>query len=299
MTSHARALGAALLAGACLAAAPARAGEGMFSRLYTTDLTPKGHVEVEQVVRERVGRRFGHYDATDFRSELEMGVTDDLQASLYVNSNRMHATGAPDDDDPNADTGFTRHRFSPQSVSAEFVYRALSPYKSKGGWGLALYIEPEYDFHDLHNGLRYAPGTFELETRAIVQKNFAEDRVIVAYNLVLEAESIRFAGRDDTNSELDWNNELGVTARVAPKVYLGVEGRNHNEYGNFVHHEHSVYWVGPSLHLAGQHGWATLGWLHQVAGHPGYDEDGRDIGRHLFLRSHERDEVTLKYGIPF
>ncbi|USI74811.1 DUF6662 family protein [Sphingomonas morindae] len=275
------------------------AGEGMFSRAYTTDLTPAGHFELEQVVRTREGRAFGQYDATDFRSEFEYGVTDNFQASLYLNTNRMHATRTSDDDDELGQTGFTRHNFTVQSVSAEFVYRLLSPYKNRHGWGLAVYLEPEYDFHDLHNGLRYAPGTFALETRVIVQKNFMDDRLIMAYNLVLEAESIRFAHQPDTNSELDWNNELGVTYRVAPKLFVGAEFRNHNEYGNFTTHEHSVFWAGPAIHYASRNCWATLGWLRQFAGNPGHDEEGRDIGNTLFLRSHERNEVTFKLGLPF
>lgn len=286
-----------LLAG--FSATPALAGEGLFSRLYTTDLTPGGHFELEQVVREREGRAFGHYDATDFRTELEYGITDDLQASLYINTNRQHATRTSDDDDFNGATGFTRHNFNLQSISTEFIYRALSPYKSKNGWGLAFYIEPEYDFHDLHNGLKYAPGTFELETRVILQKNFMDDRLILAYNLVLEAESIRFAHRPDTNSELDWNNEAGITYRFAPNLFAGAEFRNHNEYGNFKKHEHSVYWAGPVVHYGGQKFWATLGWLRQFAGNPGRDDDGNDIGGNLFLRSHELNEVTFKLGVPF
>lgn len=287
----------ALAAAAC--GTPASAGEGLFSRVYTTDTTPAGHFELEQTVREREGRAFGHYDATDLRTEIEYGVTDKFQVAGYINTNRMHATRTSDDDDFNGGTGFTRHNFSLQSVSAEFLYRVFSPYETKNGWGLAVYIEPEYDFHDLHNGLKYGAGTFELETRVLVQKNFMDDRLVLAYNLVLEAESIRFAHRPDTNSELDWNNELGATYRFAPRLFAGMEFRNHNEYGNFKVHEHSVYWAGPVLHYGGEKVWATLGWLRQFAGDPGHDEDSNDIGGNLFLRSHELNEVTFKFGVPF
>ncbi len=297
MTIRIRHLAAAVFAG--MTAPPAMAGEGLFSRLYTTDLTPKGTFEVEQIVRDRDGRAFGHYDAQDFRTEVEYGVTNDFQASLYVNTNRMSATNAPDDDDPKGQTGFTRHNFTLQSLSTEFIYRAVSPYKNRNGWGLAFYLEPAYDFHDLHNGLKYAPGTFELEGRIIIQKNFLDDRLIFAYNLTLEGESIRFSGRPDRNSELDWNNELGVTYRVAPNLFVGAEFRNHNEYGNFDTHEHSVFWAGPVIHYGGRKAWATLGWLRQFAGTPGYDDDGANIGGNLFLRSHELNEITFKVGVPF
>ncbi len=296
LTRLAMAGAAALLS---LSASPAIAGEGLFSRLYTTDTTPKGTFEIEQVVREREGRAFGHYDATDFRTELEYGVTDDLQVAGYLNLNRMHATGAPDDDDDLGKTGFTRHNFTVQSVSAEFIYRVISPYKNKNGWGLAFYLEPAYDFHDLHNGLKYAPRTMELEARAIVQKNFLDDRLIIAYNLVLEAETIRFAGNPDRNSELDWNNELGASYRFKPNWYAGLEFRNHNEYGNFKKHEHSIFWAGPVLHYGGEKFWATLGYLRQFAGSPGYDDDGDFIGGGLFTRSHEKNEITLKVAFPF
>lgn len=275
------------------------ASEALFSRVYTTDTTPAGHFELEQIVREREGRAFGHYDATDFRSEFEYGVTDKFQVAAYLNTNRMHATNAPDDDDYNGTTGFTRHNFTVQSVSAEFIYRFVSPYESKNGWGFAVYLEPEYDFHDLHNGLKYHGGTFAGEGRLIVQKNYLQDRLIVAYNLVLEAEKIRFARRPETNSELDWNNELGISYRFRPNLFAGLEFRNHNEYGNFKVHEHSVFWIGPAFHYGGQKFWATLGWLRQFHGDPGRDDDGNDIGGNLFLRSHELNEVTFKFGIPF
>jgi hypothetical protein len=299
MTILKRVRAAAMLFGSVACAAPAFAGEGLFSRVYTTDTTPAGHFELEQTVREREGRAFGHYDATDFRTEIEYGVTDKFQVAGYFNTNRMHATGAPDDDDVNGQTGFTRHNFGVQSVSAEFIYRFFSPYETKNGWGLAVYIEPEYDFRDLHNGLKYHGGTVEGEARILLQKNFLDDRLILAYNLALEFETIRFKGRPDRNGELDWNNEFGATYRFAPNLFAGMEFRNHNEYGNFNTFEHSVFWIGPVVHYGGEKAWATLGWLRQFHGNPGYDEDGNNIGKNLFLRSHEKNEITFKVGVPF
>ncbi len=286
----------ALLLGAI--SLPAFAGEGLFSRVYTTETVPQGHWELEELVRDRTGRAFGAYNAMDFKTEAEYGITDNLQVSLYLNSGTMNARNAPDDDDPNGATGFSRKRAYFQSVSAEFIYRVLSPVKDP--IGLAFYLEPEVDFYDLHNGLQYG-GSYEGEFRVLLQKNFMEDQVILVYNLGLEAETIRFKGDSDRNSELDFNNEIGVTYRVAPNWYVGLEGRNHNEIGNFHHHEHSVYWAGPAVHYANQHFWTTLGVLRQVYGVPnGVDPDnGAYIGDDLFLRSHEKWEITFKLGFPF
>jgi hypothetical protein len=152
----------------------------------------------------------------------------------------------------------------------------------------------------MHNGRRYNH-TFANEFRVILQKNFFDDMLILAYNAVAEIEYIRFDGDSNWSGELDWNNELGATYRVFPNWYMGLEARNHNEIGDFKVHEHSVYWAGPAIHYGGEKFWATLGFLYQVYGVPhGVDADTHlSVGDHRFLRSHEKLETTLKVGMPF
>jgi hypothetical protein len=275
------------------------AGEGLFSRTYTTDTTPAGTYELEQTFRSRIQRSSGDYAALDSITEIEYGVTDKFQAALYLNTGYLYARNSPDDDAPTGDTpgGFNQNRGFLQGVSLELIYRVLSPYTDPVG--LAFYIEPEYNFTDPHNGLAYDK-TMGMEYKAILQKNFFDDRLILAYNLTAETEFIRFQGEDTWAGELDWNNELGASYRFASNWYAGFEGRNHNEYGDFTHHEHSVFWVGPAIHYGGQKFWATAGVLYQVYGFPnGVDENGVGIGHNEFLRSHEQWELTLKIGIPF
>jgi len=277
--------------------ASAHAGEGFFARTYTTDTTPAHHFELEQLVRNRTGRAFGSYSAFDFKSEFEYGITDDFQAALYLNFGAMNAKGAPDDDDPNGATGFSRNMLFFQGISTEFVYRVLSPYSDP--IGLAFYMEPEVSFHDLHNGLEY-DWTIANEYKIIVQKNFFDDQLILALNTSAEIEFIRFKGDQEWQSELDWNNDFGATYRFIPNWYAGLELHNHNELGNFVTHEHSVLWIGPSLHYGGSKMWGTLSAMKQVYGSPnGTDENGTFIGDSLFLRSHENWEFTAKVGFPF
>lgn len=287
----------ALIATAALTS-NAVAGEGMFQRTYTTDTTPAGQFEFEQLLRDRNGRSFGDYNAVDSATELEYGFTDDFQGALYINTGRIDARHSPDDDDPNGATGFTRHSTEFQGASTEFLWRLSSPYKD--GFGFALYAEPEWGVTDRHNGLSY-DNSYGLETKAIFQKNFLDDRLIVAYNLAFEFEQIRFTGEDRYTGELDWDNDLGVTYRFAPNWFAGVEGHNHHEYGDFQFKEHNVYWAGPVLHYGGEKYWATLGVMEQVYGSPsGTDENGTNIGTDdRFLRSHEKTEVTFKIGIPF
>ncbi|MDR3606797.1 MAG: hypothetical protein P4M08_05370 [Oligoflexia bacterium] len=287
-----------------LLSSPALAGEGLFSRVYTTETVPQGHFELEQTVRNRSGRAFGTFNATDLKSEFEYGITDNFQAAFYVNYGYIHASNAPDDNNPTGGDGpglydgFSRNGFALDSVSAEFIYRVLSPISDP--IGLAFYIEPEWDFHDIHNGARTFDST-EMEYRILLQKNFLDDQLILAYNLVAEWEYFRYApGDEQFLGEFDWNNELGATYRVAPNWYAGWEIRNHNEVGNFYSHDHSVFWTGPAIHYGGPKYWATLGVLRQFYGDPtGVDSSGSYIGENLYLHSHERWEITAKMGIPF
>ncbi|HVM32005.1 MAG TPA: DUF6662 family protein [bacterium] len=292
---------------------PAGAGEGLFSFTYTTDTTPAGHFEFEQLVRNRAGRASGSYSAEDFNTELEYGITDNLQGAFYFNTGRVDAANTLDDDGAGGDGQvaagrgvFNNHDTFVQGIAAEFLYRLLSPYTD--GIGLAVYFEPELDFTDLHNGLPYN-GTMENEYKLILQKNFLEDKLVLAYDATVEAEYIRFGGgqsnviaEDQTDSwagELDYNNDFGISYRFAPDFFAGLELHNHNEYGGFNRWEHTVVWVGPDFHYGGEGFWATLGVLKQVYGAPnGIDDSGVFIGSGEFLRSHEDLITTLKVGVP-
>jgi hypothetical protein len=276
------------------------AGESLFQRAYTTETVPEGHFEIEQSVRNRNQRAYGEYSAYDFRSELEYGVTDKFQAAIYVNLESLHAKGAPDDNYAPGDTpaGFSNDSFFGQGLSAEFIYRVLSPMKDP--IGLAFYYEPSLMNYDMHNA-QYVFNGLENEVRVIVQKNYLEDQLVLVYNLAIEMEYFRYAGNDSPfQGELDWNNEIGGTYRVASNWYVGAEARNHNEFGNFWHHDHCVVWAGPVIHYGGEKIWATFGVLRQFYGNPnGLDDAGSDQGPPgFFLHSHEMTETTLKVGIP-
>jgi hypothetical protein len=146
-------------------------GESLFQRAYTTDAVPQGHFELEQAVRSRFERSFGDDLTCDFVSEFEYGITDSLQGALYPNTGYIDAHHSPDDDDPNGLTGFPKRAFV-ENISVEFIYRILSPIKDP--IGLAFYIEPEYNFNDLHNGLHY--DKTGVDCRIIFKKIFSTTR---------------------------------------------------------------------------------------------------------------------------
>src|SRR5947209_2602375 len=64
----------------------ANAGEKQFGYVYEPRTLAPGQIELEQWVTPRLGKAGGVFSEIDLRTELEVGVVDDLQASLYLNT---------------------------------------------------------------------------------------------------------------------------------------------------------------------------------------------------------------------
>ena len=64
----------------------AYAGEGVFGWIYSLDLQPKGSLEFEQRLQLNQQQAAGTYEAWTARTELEYGLTNDLQIAGYINS---------------------------------------------------------------------------------------------------------------------------------------------------------------------------------------------------------------------
>ena len=274
-----------------LAATSAKADEQYFGYTYSAEVLGKGETESELWVTDRRGKAEGHFDAQDYKIELEHGFTDRLTVSGYANFAGHHIRGLePDFDDTDRDFAF-------RGLSAEFKYNVLSPYKD--GLGLTLYAEPGWS--RIHGGGE--KGTeYELELKAILQKNFLDDRLVWATNLTFEPEWEK--EKEEVTPgvmETEWEKELkievstGLSYRVAPSWFLGVEGRYASVYPdwtNGLHRETYAVFAGPSVHYAGKKWWATLTFLPQLFGKP-------SPGRSLALDEYEKRELRLKIGYNF
>ena len=277
---------------ACLAATAGHADERYFGYTYAAEPMPKGQTEMELWATDRRGKEQGHYDAQDYRIELEHGFTDRLTVSGYVNMASHHVRGlAPDFEN-------THRNFAFQGVSAEFKYNVLSPYKD--GLGLTFYAEPGWS--RIHSVEGEKGTEYELELKAIVQKNFLHDRLVWATNLTLEPEweraTVPVVGGGTRKS---WGKELkigvssGLSLRVAPGWFAGVEGGYASVYPdwtNGLHRETYAVSAGPSIHYAGKKWWATATYLPQLFGSPS------PAGR-LALDEYEKREFRLIVGYEF
>ncbi len=279
-----------------LGALPAVADESPFGYTYTTDSLPQGKWEFEQWNTLRSGKARGTYTSLDFKSEIELGITNDFSAALYLKSSYLHLDNVydPENVENNLPDG---SRFAINGTSLELKYRVLSPYKDP--LGLSLYFEPELGVRDQQTGQDVIERAFE--AKLILQKNFFDDLMINAMNIMFEPEW-EIAGEEHAR-ELWFELMLASSYRIYPNWTVGLELRNHREYPDmdFGKQEHSAWFLGPSVHYGVEKWWATFTVLPQLAGSPqvlGTDADGNvisDSTRHL--GQHEKLEVRLKIGI--
>jgi hypothetical protein len=274
-----------------LAVSPARADEQYFGYTYSAEVLGKGQTETELWATDRRGKGRGHYDAQDYRFELEHGFTNRLTVSGYLNLATHHISGL--------EPGFedTHRNFAFQGASAEFKYNVLSPYKN--GFGVTLYAEPGWS--RIHSVEGEKGTDYELELKAIVQKNFLQDRLIWAANLTVEPEWEKQAdptagpAPSKSGKELKIEVSTGVSYRLGPGWHAGVEGRYASVYPHWTHGlQREIYAVfaGPAVHYGGKKWWATLSYQPQLFGAPSA-YGGRA------LDEYEKREARLKIGYDF
>jgi hypothetical protein len=168
------------------------AGVRRFTFLYEANTSAAGSLELENSITW--GRAGGseRFDQVDFRHELEYGVTDRFQASLYL-----------------ADWFYENDRehsgFAYSDTAIELIYNLTSPVVDPVG--LSIYGE-----------LRAGDRLVELESKVIAQKNLGP--IILAYNATLEAtwEGSRL---DEREGEL--SQALGASYEISPRISVGLE----------------------------------------------------------------------------
>ncbi len=289
-----------LLAGVFAASVivPAHAGEGNFGWIYTLDLQPKGSFEFEQRLQLTRRQASGTYDYRRSRSELEYGLTDNVQISGYINATSITANRNYTNPEAcgvaasSCTAGFgvpegVTGRYSDAQIdggSAEVIWRLTNPVTSPVGVG--LYLDATYG--------RLAN---EYEARLLLQSNFLDDSLVLATNVVYEAEYLKFLDRPSREAMVDVL--LGASYRFAPRWSAGLEYRFHNDFlgYNLDQHTQTAHFGGPNIHYAEKNFWVTAAWRHQFGGScfgPGRAECS---GGYVW-DSHGREEFIVKLGIP-
>jgi hypothetical protein len=279
-------LAAALLV-ACATPVAVVAAESPFAYLYGTGTAEKGEWEAAQWLTARFGKAAGSYTGLDLRTELEVGVTDRLQAALYldVRGHRIHAVPGLENLDA---VDF-------QGVATEWKLRLRSP--ESDGYGLAVYLEPGYSRIDRVSGEREEE--MELEAKVIFEKRFLDDALTWSVNYSLEPEWVlgsRSAGAEgevseEVRRELGEELATGLSLRVARRWSAGAELVARSEWPDFSRREYLVVSAGPSLHYEGRRAWWTAAVLPQLWGWPDRAVPG------LHLEERERLEIRFLVGL--
>ena len=199
-----------------------------FTFVYEATVEEPGELELENWVTGQIRKGSDHgFSELDFRHEIEFGVIDKVQASIYV-----------------ADWSYVSSKenngFVFSDAPLELVYQIRDP--EKAPIGLAVYEEIE-------GGDRI----FGSESKLIVQKNFAT--VILAYNVTFEAV---WQGREFAEREAEFQQSLGASYEVNRRVSAGVEFVHEIAFPKFSHAERPVISGGPNLSVHTGKWWGTL-----------------------------------------
>ncbi len=205
------------------------AGARHFTFIYEAPTSPPGSFEIENYATTRFANGF-----TDgvFRNELEIGITEHFQASIYL-----------------ANWDYTRSHESRgahyDSSSLELIYNLTNPV----GDPVSLYQE-------ISAGRR----TCESETKLIAQKNFGP--LILAYNLTLEAEW-EDKGLREHNGEIQ--QVFGASYEISPRISVGAEMLHEILLPSWRSAEaENNFFLGPNASYRGDRWFATITALAQT-----------------------------------
>lgn len=271
--------------------APAQAGEGSFGWIYTLDLQPKGTLEFEQRLQLNQKQAGGKYDLWQARTELEYGLTDDIQIAGYVNTSYVNANQNNADGTtggwlvPGAGSGsYSRSRVD--GVSLEAIWRLSNPVIDPIGVGL-------------YGEVTTGPVKDEIEARLLLQSNFLDDRLVLASNIQLAIEKVKWDVEVGRESMIDVL--LGASYRVANNWTAGVEYRFHNDFDGYGYNTQTQrgHFFGPNVHYATKDWWFTAAWRYQPKGlsHCWAPGDGECSNSRVW-DSHSKNEFMFKFGVP-
>ena len=172
----------------------------------------------------------------DFRHEIEFGLTNRLQAGVYL-----------------ADWDYENGRsidnggFAYTDSALELIYSLTNPTTD---WpGLAAYAE-----------IKTGDRAFELESKMIAQKNLGP--LVLVYNATLEA---KWAGRDLEERAGEFAETAGVSYEVTPRFFFGAELLHEIDLPDWSRAGENIVFGGPNVSYRIGRWWATVTSLAQLS----------------------------------
>jgi hypothetical protein len=249
-----------------IAATPAFASERHFTYTYESVVLHPGGREIEPWSTFRLGRE-SYFARLDTRLEAELGLTERLQTSLYLN---LSST--------TRDTDAGRVSSSEiEGISSEWKMKLSDPVADAAGF--AVYGE-----------LSGGPGEVELEGKLIVDKRVG--RWLAAANLSAESEW-EFAEAGATERETKLELTAASCYFLKPGLTAGLELRSHTVLPPAGEPTRSALFLGPTLSYSREGWWVAASVLPQLTALTGASSGHRD------LVEHEKLELRVLFGLGF
>ena len=261
-----------LLMAGCLAMISSFGQDRYFARTYTSNVLPKGSIDIEFWHTSRLGHKDQFFHAQDQRLEVEIGLGKKLQTAFYFNRYQKRFSVSADETTTSNEIGF----------SNEWKLKLTESGTRK--LGTAIYFEWGIKGGD----------EVELEAKVILDK--AIGKHLFAFNGVLEYEK-EFEWKNNKVKSTGWafpiEFDLAYMYNLSIPVGIGLEVRNHNDIVKTKGWLHSVFFVGPTFNYRGN-GWFVLA---------NYQPQWGNIHKTIYapdtkvLDEHERGEARIIIGI--
>ncbi len=221
------------------------AGARRFTYVYETGTTAPGSFELENWVTWSTHKDEDHtFDQLSFRHEVEFGITDRLQAAVYL-ADWSYRDGRFVEDTGNHYDG----------SAIEMVYNLTNA--QTHALGSAVYGE-----------LKIGEDVVKLEGKMLLEKNLG--RLVLAYNASLEAE---WEGKHLDERTGEFQQTLGVSYEVKPQFLVGGELLHEIGFPEWNAADDSAVLAGPNVSVRYGGWWATttaLAQLTNVGGEPNF-----------------------------
>lgn len=299
--------------------------------LYTTgtDTRPEGSWELKLSDISRLDKRSGDYAFHDIRPEIEYGITDRLTigAEVFIFSHDYSDVDPIDETRDPVVGSFSDIQFGGFEIKAK--YNVLSPYKDPFG----LSFVAGWEHRDVYrlDGADIDQDAIILQ--ALLQKNYLDNTLVFAFNAKAELERRRSGSGQDfvLEEEIAFDISAGVSYRVAPKWFIGMEIRYQSDFlavqefdenGNFGNEryddgsrvqgsnfdltnfslgnqfQYGTYF-GPTVHYAEEGWWATAGALYLIKSGGDGKRNGAVATTGKAYDEHERWHLGASVGFEF
>lgn len=226
---------------ACISCCSAFAQDRYFARTYTSNVLPKGAIDIEWWHTSRFGHLNQYFNAQDQRMELEFGLGKNVQTAFYFNRYQKRFSETANETITSSEIGFSNEWKWKISRPASKVNCAVY-----GEWGVKGGDE------------------VELETKFIADKNFGKN--LLAFNAIIEYEK-EFGWSNGKIQSNQWKTpvefDLAYLRNINFNWGIGFEISNRNSIVKSKGWEYSAVFGGPSINYRGDRWFVIANYLPQ------------------------------------